>query len=130
MKFCTHCGSQLDDNAVICPHCGCPTELYNGGNFNRNGNINRNQPKPRVYSPLSIIGFVCAFLFPLAGLICSVLSYNNAKVENNIQCKQFSKAGIIISAVLLGLQVIYYGIAIVFAAINGYGNWYMWDFIY
>lgn len=23
MKFCQHCGRQLDDNAVICPQCGC-----------------------------------------------------------------------------------------------------------
>ena len=24
MKFCTHCGKQLFDEAVICPGCGCP----------------------------------------------------------------------------------------------------------
>ncbi|MBE6713746.1 MAG: hypothetical protein E7575_00475 [Ruminococcaceae bacterium] len=25
MKFCTHCGKELFDAAVICPGCGCPT---------------------------------------------------------------------------------------------------------
>ena len=25
MKYCSHCGEQLYDNAVICPKCGCAT---------------------------------------------------------------------------------------------------------
>lgn len=25
MKFCQKCGAQIDDNAVVCPHCGCQT---------------------------------------------------------------------------------------------------------
>lgn len=24
MKFCQNCGTQLDDNAVVCPSCGLP----------------------------------------------------------------------------------------------------------
>jgi len=28
MKYCTHCGKQLFDEAVICPGCGCPTAAY------------------------------------------------------------------------------------------------------
>lgn len=27
MKFCRKCGAQLDDEAVICPQCGCSTEI-------------------------------------------------------------------------------------------------------
>ena len=23
MKYCSHCGNQLADEAVICPQCGC-----------------------------------------------------------------------------------------------------------
>ena len=26
MKFCTHCGAQVADDAVICTACGCPME--------------------------------------------------------------------------------------------------------
>lgn len=26
MKFCTHCGKELFDEAVICPNCGCATK--------------------------------------------------------------------------------------------------------
>ena len=28
MKFCTKCGAQLYDEAVVCPQCGCPTSDY------------------------------------------------------------------------------------------------------
>ena len=24
MKTCLECGRQMDDNAQVCPHCGCP----------------------------------------------------------------------------------------------------------
>ena len=30
MKYCTHCGKELLDEAVICPGCGCPTGLVGG----------------------------------------------------------------------------------------------------
>ncbi|MBO5715872.1 MAG: hypothetical protein J6S23_05720 [Clostridia bacterium] len=26
MKYCSKCGKELFDEAVICPQCGCPTE--------------------------------------------------------------------------------------------------------
>ena len=26
--YCKNCGTQLDDRAVICPHCGVPTDNY------------------------------------------------------------------------------------------------------
>lgn len=26
MKYCSHCGNELLDEAVICPKCGCPCD--------------------------------------------------------------------------------------------------------
>lgn len=26
MKYCSHCGAQIDDEAVICVRCGCKTD--------------------------------------------------------------------------------------------------------
>lgn len=26
MKYCTHCGSEIVDEAVVCPNCGCSVE--------------------------------------------------------------------------------------------------------
>ena len=29
MKFCTHCGKEIMDEAVICPGCGCSVQMEN-----------------------------------------------------------------------------------------------------
>ena len=31
MKFCETCGKEMNDNAVVCPACGCPTSKYYQG---------------------------------------------------------------------------------------------------
>lgn len=31
MKYCTHCGKELFDEAVICPGCGCPCDGSQSG---------------------------------------------------------------------------------------------------
>ncbi len=29
MKFCTHCGAEIADEAVVCTACGCPCRIGN-----------------------------------------------------------------------------------------------------
>lgn len=40
MAFCTQCGAQIDDNAVICPSCGAQQEKPNIANANADNNFN------------------------------------------------------------------------------------------
>ena len=59
MKFCTHCGKELMDEAVICPGCGCSTD---------------NKPQtattqPREDDTVSVGLCILAALIPLFGLI-------------------------------------------------------------
>ena len=52
MKYCSHCGKEIMDAAVVCPHCGC--------------SVNDGQTIDDTPSTgLNII----SFLFPLVGLI-------------------------------------------------------------
>lgn len=30
MKYCSHCGKELFDEAIMCPGCGCPTPVSTG----------------------------------------------------------------------------------------------------
>ena len=53
MKYCQQCGSQLVDQAVMCPNCGCAVQAP----------VNQQEDKPST--GLNIL----AFLFPLIGLI-------------------------------------------------------------
>lgn len=98
MKYCSHCGNQLADEAVICPQCGCAA--------NAGFQPNPNGAQTSQLSPLAIVGFVFAFIGPLVGLICSIIANKNAVQENDERSRSFSKAGIIISAVLLGIEVL------------------------
>lgn len=60
--ICKKCGAQLDNNATVCPQCGVPTE-----NYSRAGDAG-----------LLVVGFVCAFIFPVLGLILGVVARKRA----------------------------------------------------
>ena len=53
MKYCSQCGKELVDEAVVCPNCGCAVQAP----------LNQQEDKPST--GLNIL----AFLFPLVGLI-------------------------------------------------------------
>lgn len=100
--FCDNCGSEIDDRAVICSHCGVQVGKRSIQSENQ-GNT------------LAIVGFVLSFFIAIAGLICSILGYKKAKNEC-APYKGLALAGIIISAVSIGLAVLIY--IIVFAAVG------------
>jgi len=111
MKYCKGCGSELPDDAIFCPSCG--RNVQNDGQ-NTAGNTytqyNNNYNNPPVYpsdkySVISILGFVFSFLYPVVGLILSIIAYNQAKTECSPKSQNFAKAGIIISSVFIGFAI-------------------------
>lgn len=90
--YCKNCGSSIDDNAVICPHCGVATH----------GSVITQQEKTNV---MAIVGLILAFIFPIAGLICSIIGRKQCKTtgENGMG---LATAGMIISIVELAIAVI------------------------
>lgn len=92
MKYCSNCGKEVSDKAMVCPNCGCRIEGENSGNL----------------STLAIVGFVFAFLFPVVGLIISIIAHGNAKKSFDEKSRKFSKAGIIISSCLIAFVFIIY----------------------
>lgn len=55
MKFCPHCGAQIDDDAVVCVKCGCSVSQ---------------SPKKSSVEDAPNMGFaVLGFFIPLVGLI-------------------------------------------------------------
>ena len=98
--FCKNCGQEVDDNAVVCPHCGVQVgKIETPASTNTEGNT------------IAIVGFVFSFLIALVGLICSIMGYKNAK-NNGAPYKGLALAGIIISAVSMGLTALIYIIVI------------------
>ena len=94
--FCKNCGQELNEQAVICPHCGVATDNYA-----------KTTAVPEQKNTLALVGFILSFFVSLAGLIVSIIAYKNAKKpEFNGDGKSFALAGIIISAVSMGIGLI------------------------
>lgn len=69
MKYCTHCGNELMDEAVVCTQCGCPTatgaQKYTPANAD-------------VVSPgLNILGF----FIPIIGLIMFLVMFQKTPIK-------------------------------------------------
>lgn len=64
------------------------------------------QPPQSSLSVMSILGFVFAFVASIVGLILSIIAFNTAQKEGDLRSQNFSRAGIIISAVFMGIAVI------------------------
>jgi hypothetical protein len=76
---------------------------------------------PRPIDTMSLLGFILAFFFPLAGLIISAVAYNRMKVTEDERSTSYAKAGLILSIVMLIVDFIasiFVGIVII-AIIGG-----------
>lgn len=96
--YCKNCGKQIDDNAVICVHCGKVTENYRPPNAGGTAAAYRNE----FYAPFS--GLILSFIFPLIGLIVSVSQYKRAKAVYGET--KYALAGIVAGAVIWGLSIL------------------------
>lgn len=65
--FCSVCGKEISENAVICTGCGCAVEGKNSSA------LRPAEKKTQLSLILGIVGIVCAWLFALAGHIVSVI---------------------------------------------------------
>ena len=93
MKYCTHCGSELVDEAIVCPKCGCATDRRPVANGSGEWNV------------LSIVGFVLSFFTEIAGLIISVIARKQI-LKSGEKGKDLATAGIVISSVKLGISIL------------------------
>ena len=105
--FCHNCGKEIDEKAFICPYCGVLTDAPK----------QQSQEKTNI---LAIIGFVLAFIFPIAGLVCSIIGKNNVE-ECGGNGHGLATAGMIISIVWMVLAFVI-GIAVGCAAANAVTN--------
>ena len=91
MKFCSKCGKEINDEAVVCIHCGCSTTT------------NKMMEKDAPDMGFAILGF----LIPLVGLILYLIYKDQAPLK----AKSAGKGALISFCIGLFFSVIY-GIAI------------------
>lgn len=90
--FCKNCGNQIDDNAVVCPHCGCATD-----NFNQNHRPNT--PAPREDDAPNAGFAVLSFFVPIVGLIL-YLVWNDTMPMRARSCGKGAIIGFIVWLIL------------------------------
>lgn len=69
MKFCSKCGKEIMDEAVVCPNCGCPV-----ANINPNA---QNSTSDQVNIGLCIL----SVFIPLFGIIWWITKYKEKPKE-------------------------------------------------
>ena len=107
--YCNNCGKEIDDNAVVCPHCGSATEKLSAATT------------PTAKNSLALVGLVLSFFVCLAGLIVSIMALNKSKQpEYAGDGKGMAIAGIIVSSIEILISVIY--VIVVVAAVAAVGT--------
>lgn len=98
-KFCTNCGNELVNEAVICPKCGVSASP-----------VQEVQNKPS--NGMAIAGFITSFFISILGLIFSIIGLNKSKQTG--AGKGLSIAGIIISSISIIATILIIIIGIVY----------------
>ncbi len=95
-RYCSHCGNEVFEEAVVCVKCGCALNLDSRP-------AKKPVPQPRVDEPDSMINFL-SFFVPLIGLFAYVLWEDKypikAKAAGRWSLISFAIIMIILSVVL------------------------------
>lgn len=122
MKYCSKCGKELMDEALICPGCGCPTSLYYQQQQQQNQQSyeqpaqNTVQATTNIYCILSLI---FAFIMPILGIIFGAIGVKQVKENDKEKGEQLGKAGLGISIAFLVLGILIMILVFVLVAIFG-----------
>ena len=103
--FCKNCGKEISENAYVCPNCGVKVENPSASSAHTGNKTNT----------LAIVGFILAFLVPIAGLICSIIARKQIR-ERDEGGAGLALAGLIISIVEMVFVLLYLIIAVAIGA--------------
>jgi hypothetical protein len=104
VMFCKVCGKEINDSAVICPHCGCRTTQE----------IQQVNSTPNGTSAAAVLGFILSLvslflslycIVPVLGIIFSGVGMS-ATSRGEKSGKGFAVAGLVISIISLILNII------------------------
>lgn len=117
MKYCTHCGAEHCDEAVICTKCGCKldnVEVVSGIVEQKHARIKEDNfaIAGMVLGIVSLILFAC----PMLGIICAVLGLIFSCLARKKVKNGYSMAGFVTSiistsiyALIMILTTVYFG---------------------
>ena len=117
-KFCTQCGSALEEGSVVCPNCGNkirsaeenvvtaePVVNQNVSYDNNNGTVKNSNTFALVGFILSLVNILCCGAFSIFGLVFSIIGLVESKKQDG-NGKGMAIAGIIISSIFVVLSIL------------------------
>lgn len=86
MKFCEKCGKQLEDDAVICTGCGCPTDKWKNAEESSNNDFSQyamvKEKKPFPWSLVALILGIAGMVTSITGLLGVILGIAGIVLSN------------------------------------------------
>lgn len=101
--FCSKCGKEISDDAVICPNCGVPTSNYYRANTKPTSNVDDSNN----VNTMSIIALVMSFFIPLVGFIMGLIYRPKAVAIDDESSRKKCTAAIWISVACFVLTIIF-----------------------
>lgn len=95
--YCGNCGSNIKDNVSYCPYCGL--QVGNNNGYYQNVMYNNVRYLKQGTNGMAITGFILAFIFPVLGLIFSIIGLVSSKDYYDNSGRGLSIAGIVISLI-------------------------------
>ena len=84
MKYCSNCGKEIMDEAVICPGCGCATTETTPVKVD----------VPKSAKSASVLGILSLLLLAPLGIPAIILANKSKEETGGVMCKQ-AKTGLI-----------------------------------
>ena len=100
--FCSKCGKEISDEAVICPNCGVPTSNYKGAPTKSKSNFDESL----FVKYMSISALVCSFFCSIVGLILGLIYRPKAVAIDDESSRKRCTASIWISAGIIIVSII------------------------
>ena len=108
LRFCSHCGKQIADEAAICLNCGCTTQAGSHvGIPQQSQQVIIQDDEPQLATWAKICGIVSFFTGFAVGIVAIVLACMSKDETNGTMCSS-AKVGYvcgIISTVLSALLI-------------------------
>ena len=92
--YCKNCGKEIDDNAIVCIHCGSTVS----------DNPKKSSSTQQIDEGATPALQILSFLIPLVGLILFIVYYQDNPTKAN-ECGKMALIGFILGIVLYGCAV-------------------------
>jgi hypothetical protein len=100
MKYCSTCGSQINDECLICPTCGCSTELGKQ-KFNT-----QKQPQQKDSTAAMVCGILAVIFGALGGWLGVLFGILNLALDKTKKYRALGVIGIVLFAIWLVILII------------------------